>query len=65
MTGRDIERARTAAKINQEKLANALGLVARGSLTDIESGAIEVTDAWVLKAIGVIHGLSISKDTAA
>lgn len=62
MTGGDIKRARNGAKVNQADLAEALGLVHRTSLTDIESGAIEVTSAWALKAIGTISGLSANKE---
>jgi len=65
MTGQDIEKARTAAGVNQTKLAKALGLVDRSSLCDIENGRIEVTERWVLSVMSVIHGLSINNTTAA
>lgn len=58
MTGQDIYRARRTARLSQGRVAEKLGLVHRGSLGDIESGAIEVTDAWALRAIGVISGMA-------
>lgn len=61
MNGIDIRRARESAKVNQTDLAKALGLVDRATLTDIENGTIEVTTAYVLKAISVINGLAVSR----
>lgn len=57
MNGTDIRNARKAAHVNQSDLAEALGLLHRTSLTDVESNAIEVTDAYVLKALGCISGI--------
>lgn len=62
MNGQDIQRARESAKVSQQQLADALGLVQRGTLTDIERGAVEVTSAWALKAIGAISGISAERD---
>jgi DNA-binding XRE family transcriptional regulator len=65
MDGQDILKARRSANVSQQDLADALGLVQRGTIGDIESGAVEVTNAWVLKAIGAINGLSIKRDEPA
>ncbi|HEY3297019.1 MAG TPA: helix-turn-helix transcriptional regulator [Armatimonadota bacterium] len=61
MNGSDIKRARETAGVNQQELADALGLVNRSALTDIESGAIEVAPGWALKAIGIIDGIRFNK----
>lgn len=58
MTGQDILRARQGAGVSQPALVKALGLGGRMTLTDIEHGRVEVTPAWVLKAIGVIDGIA-------
>ena len=58
MNGFDILKTRRAAKtVSQESLRRQLGLVHRCSLTDIESGSIEVTDAWAYKAISAIQAI--------
>lgn len=65
MNGYDIHRARDAARVSQGDLASALGLVHRSTLTDIESGAVEVTTAWALKAIATIEGIAAQRKAAA
>ncbi|MHB0998171.1 MAG: helix-turn-helix domain-containing protein [Armatimonadota bacterium] len=57
MTGRDIQRARETAKVNQQTLADALGLTHRTTIADIENESVEITDAYALRVIGVIAGL--------
>jgi DNA-binding XRE family transcriptional regulator len=61
MDGKDILRVRQGAGVSQTELSKALGLVQRGTLTDIESGAVEVSTAWALKAIGAVSGIAASR----
>lgn len=66
MTGQDLAKARKAAGINQRDLADALALKGgRGTLTDIENGTVNPTDAWILYALGVLGGMCARKDNAA
>lgn len=65
MDGSQILLARRAARVTQEELAEALDLVHRGTLTDIESGAVEVTDAWVYKAVTAIDRLKAERSEQA
>ncbi len=58
MDGSCIRKARKLAKVDQTPLAEKLGMVSRGTLTDIEAGVVDVTDAWAFKAIGIIQALS-------
>jgi DNA-binding XRE family transcriptional regulator len=65
MDGFDILKARREAKVSQVALAKRLKLVSRTALTDIESGAVEVTDSFVLKAMGAIQELRAEREQEA
>lgn len=57
MEGFEVLKARRSAKLTQEQLRRALGLVHRCTLTDIESGAVEITDAYGHKILSTIEQL--------
>jgi DNA-binding transcriptional regulator YiaG len=61
MTGQDIRRAREAGKVSQGELVEHCGFMSRGTVRDIESGRVEVTSAWALQVIAVVHGIAASK----
>jgi len=65
MNGFDILKARKRHKVDQRTLQRALGLVQRGTLTDIESGAVEVTDAWARKAISAVEQIAADRSKRA
>jgi hypothetical protein len=63
MNGLDILNARRQARVSQKELAGELSLRGgRNGLVDVEHNLIEVTDAWVYKAIGAIHAIKDRRD---
>lgn len=64
MDGFQVLRARRAAHVSQWKLAKALRLCQRGTLTDVESGAVEVTEGWAYKALAKIQAIREEEDAA-
>lgn len=55
--GLAIAQVRKAGRVSQTRLAEALGLGHRNTLTDVESGAVELTEAWFSRAISAIESL--------
>jgi DNA-binding XRE family transcriptional regulator len=66
--GLAIAQVRKAGRVSQARLAEALGLGHRNTLTDVESGAVELTEAWFSRAISAIESLkgkAVAVETAA
>ena len=63
MDGFEVLKARRAAGVSQEQLRTAMDLCGRHTLTDIESGAVEVADAFVYRAIQKISEVADKKKT--
>lgn len=55
--GRDIRFARTVAGISQADLANALGLVNRSALVDIELERIDITQEYANIVVGIVKDM--------
>jgi hypothetical protein len=50
--------------VTQEELRRALKLKNRMTISDVESGGVDVTDAWVFKAIAAIEQIKRERQAA-